>query len=294
MDIRVLRYFLAVAQEGNITKAAESLNLSQPTLSRQIMDLEREVGATLFLRGKRQVTLTNSGLLFQQRVNEMIALFDKTERDLAAQENELSGIVSVGCVETNASNLLPDFLGDFSACHPLVQFELYSGDGDDIKEKIDKGHIDMGILVEPVEAAKYDYIKLPVEEIWGILVRKDDPLAVKESIAIQDLLSLPLIPPRRQIVIEELASWLGTDASRLRIFASHNLLTNASLLVRRGLGYAICVKGSFEIRKNDDCKFLPFSPLRKTGHVLAWKKNRIFNEVTVAFIEFIKQSLDTD
>lgn len=290
MDVRVLRYFLTVAKEGNITKAAEILHITQPTLSRQLMDLEEELGTSLFIRGKRQITLTDSGVLFQQRVKEIVSLLDKTERDLAEHENLIGGVVSIGCVESTASRMLPDILQKFFTLHPMVQYELYSADGDDIREKLDRGNIDIGVLLEPIEAAKYDYIRLPFYERWGILMRRDDPLAQKKSISIQDILDLSLIPPRRVIVQNEIASWLGVDSDKLHIFASHNLLTNASLLVERGLGYAICVSGSYSIRETSSTCFVPFAPERTTGHVMAWKKNRIFSSATSLFIQFIKDT----
>jgi DNA-binding transcriptional LysR family regulator len=288
MDIRVLRYFLAVAQEGNITKAAANLHITQPTLSRQLMELEAELKTNLFIRGKRQITLTDSGILFQQRVKEIISLLDKTERDLSEQKNLITGVVAIGCVESIVSRILPDLLEGFSAQYPMVQYELYSADGDDIREKLDLGSIDMGILLEPIETAKYDYIQLPFIEKWGILMRRDDILAQKNSICIEDILELPLIVPRRSIVQEEIASWFGIENTKLHIIASHNLLTNALLLVERRLGYLICVKGAYTIRENDSFSFVPFSPERTSGHVLAWKKNRVFSKATSLFIQFIK------
>lgn len=290
MDIRVLRYFLTVVKEGNITKAAEVLHVTQPTLSRQLMELEEEMGTCLFIRGKRQITLTDGGILFQQRIKEIIMLLDKTERDLAEKKDLINGVVSIGCVETIASTMLPEIMENFIAQYPMVQYELYSADGDDIREKLDRGDIDIGILLEPIETAKYDYIRLPHQEVWGIVMRRDDPLAERDSISVADILDLPLILPRRTIVQSEIASWLGVEIDRLKILASHNLLTNASLLVERGLGYAICVRGSYTIRDNKKSRFVPFAPERTTGHVLAWKKNRIFTTATSLFIELIKNT----
>jgi len=293
MDIRVLKYFLTVANVGNITKAAEILHITQPTLSRQLMDLEEELGSRLFIRGKRQITLTDSGQLFQQRVKEIISLLDKTERDLAEQKDLIGGVVSIGCVESTVSRALPELLEGFSSRHPRVQYELYSADGDDIREKLDRGNIDIGIFLEPIETAKYEFIRLPYEEKWGILMRRDDPLAQKKSIGIEDILALPLIPPRRTIVQNEIASWLGVENDSLSIFASHNLLTNAMLLVERKLGYAICVSGSYTIRESSRTCFVPFEPERTTSHVLAWKKNKIFSSATAHFIQFIKDTYQT-
>lgn len=289
MDIRILKYFLAVAKEGNITRAAESLHITQPTLSRQLMELEEDMGTELFIRGKRQIMLTDSGILFQQRAKEIVQLYDKTRREMAEQNDLLGGTVSIACVESIASNLLPEVLMEFSKQHPMVKYELYSADGNDIREKIDRGDIDIGILVEPVETAKYDYIRLPFYEQWGIVMRKDDPLAEKDKIITEDIQNKPLIVPRRTIVIEEIAKWLEMDSEKLNIVASHNLLTNSLLLVERGFGYTICVKGAFDIRKKDTIRFAPLAPERITGHVLAWKKNKVFSNATTKFLQYIKE-----
>lgn len=289
MDIRILQYFLAVAKEGNITRAAESLHITQPTLSRQIMELEEDLGTELFIRGKRQIMLTDSGILFQQRAREIVQLYDKTRREMAEQNDLLGGTVSIACVESIASNLLPEVLIEFSKQHPMVKYELYSADGNDIREKIDRGNIDMGVLLEPVETAKYDYIRLPFYEQWGIVMRKDDPLAKKDKIITEDIQNKPLIVPRRTIVIEEIAKWLAMDSEKLNIIASHNLLTNSLLLVERGFGYTICVKGAFDIRKKDTICFVPLAPERITGHVLAWKKNKVFSNATTKFLQYIKE-----
>jgi DNA-binding transcriptional LysR family regulator len=176
MDVRVLKYFLAVAREGNITKAADTLHVTQPTLSRQLMDLEDELGTELLIRGKRQVILTSSGILFQQRAQEIAALLDKTQRDIAEHNNVVEGIVSIGCVETSASFLLPDVLETFNSLYPKVQYQIYTGNGDDIRDKIDSGLVDAGILIEPVEIAKYEFIHLPFQDIWGVLMRKNTSL----------------------------------------------------------------------------------------------------------------------
>ena len=218
MDLRLLEYFLAVAKVGNITRAAELLHVTQPTISRQLTDLEEALGAKLLLRGKRQVTLTDAGVLFQQRAAEILSLMEKTKRDLADQNDLLGGTVALGCVESCASQMLPAAMADFSRLHPQVQYELYSADGDDIRAKLDRGELDFGILLEPVEAAKYDYIRLPYWEDWGLLLPKEDPLAQRESIGKEELLALPLSLPRREIVQDSIASWFGVERSQLHIF----------------------------------------------------------------------------
>lgn len=290
MDLRLLEYFLAIAKSGSITKAAEQLHVTQPTISRQLMDLEEMMGAQLLIRGKRQVTLTDAGVLFQQRAEEIVALMEKTTRDLANQQDAVGGMVSIGCVESSVSRMLPKALKEFSALHPKVTYELYSADGDDIREKLDRGELDFGILVEPVEAAKYDSLRLPYWETWGLLMRKDDPLAQKPSIGKEDIVTLPLILPRREIVQDNIAGWFGMERSQLHIVASQNLINNTALLVEEGLGYAVCVGGCFEIRGGEKLCFVPFDPERTTGHVMAWKKNRVFHPAASRFRDFIQQT----
>ena len=290
MDLRLLEYFLAVAKMGNITKAAELLHVTQPTVSRQLAELEQTLGTPLLIRGKRQVTLTDAGVLFQQRAEEILALMDKTRRDLLDQNDLMGGTVALGCVESSVSRMLPEVLGAFSRQYPKVRYELYSADGDDIREKLDRGQLDFGILLEPVEAAKYDYICLPYWETWGVVLRKDDPLAQKQAITKEDILTLPLILPRREIVQDNIASWLGVDRNSLHVFAVHNLINNALLLAEAGLGYPVCVGGAFAIRGGDAFCFCPFTPERTTGHVLAWKKNRVFHTVAICFRDFLQET----
>ncbi len=242
MDVRVLRYFLTVAREGSITKAAEVLHLTQPTLSRQLMDLENELGTILFNRGNRNVTLTAAGILYQQRIQEIVALLDKADREVAEQEGVVRGTVSIGCVETTASLLLPDVIEAFNTKYPLVKYELYCANGDDIRDRIDSGHLDIGILVEPVETAKYESFPLPFQDVWGVLMRKDDPLAIRESIRVEDIADSPLFMSSRRIIKDEIESWFEENANSLNVLAHHNLVTNTMLLVERAvcIGMASC------------------------------------------------------
>ena len=290
VDIRLLEYFLAVAKYGNITRAAEQLHITQPTISRQLMELEETVGSPLLIRGKRQVTLTEAGVLFQQRAEEIVSLMEKTLRDITDQDDLLGGTVAVGCVETCVSRMLPKVLGGFSARYPKVKYEIYSADGDDIRDKLDRGDLDFGILVEPVEAAKYDFFRLPYWETWGVLMRKDDPLAQKDCIEKEDILSRRLIMPRREIVQDHIAGWFGVERTQLDIFASHNLINNAALLIEAGLGCVICTGGCFEIRGGENLCFVPLAPERTSGHVLAWKKNRVFHSAADRFREYVRET----
>jgi len=254
------------------------------------MDLESELGTELLLRGKRQVTLTGSGILFQQRAKEIVALLEKTERDIAEHNGMMGGMISIGCVESIASTLLPDAIETFNIQHPMVQYEIYSANGDIIRDRIDSGHIDMGILIEPVETAKYEFIPLAFKDTWGVFMRNDDPLAERESLHIDDLAELPLIIPQRPIVKDEIESWIGESAKNLRILAYYNLITNVMLLVERGLGYAISIHGAYTIRPNDKICFIAISPKKTAGHVMAWKKNRMLNASASLFLEYVRSS----
>ncbi|MDR0325879.1 MAG: LysR family transcriptional regulator [Oscillospiraceae bacterium] len=292
MDVRILKYFLAVAREGNITKAAEALHVTQPTLSRQLMDLENEMGAELLRRGKRNITLTTAGTLFQQRAQEIVALLDKTRRDIAEHNDAIGGTISIGCVETAASLLLPDALEAFHSRHPMVRYEIYSANGDGIRDKLDSGQVDMGILVEPVEVAKYEFVRLAFQDTWGVLMRREDPLAKKENIRVGEIVGLPLFLSHRRIVTDEIESWLG-EHSNLHIVATHDFITNIMLLIERGLGYAVTLQGAYSIRPSEKLRFIPFSPERKSGHVMAWKKNRIFGQAASLFMDYIKDNHHT-
>jgi len=292
LDIRVLKYFLAVAKVGNMTQAAKDLHITQPTLSRQLMDLEKNLGTELFVRKHKQITLSDSGFLFQQRAKEIAQLADKVCREIAEQKSQIEGTVTIACVESIASCLLPEIMAGFSQDYPSVKYELYSADGNDIREKIDRGNIDLGILLEPIEVAKYNFLRLPCYEKWGIVMREDSPLAQKEVISTEDIQGLPIIIPRRTIVIAEIAKWLGMEEDELNIVASHNLPTNGLLLSRQGIGYLICVEGAFTVRPMAGLCFRPFTPERITGHVMAWKKNHIFSQATLRFLEFVQSKYE--
>ena len=288
MELRVLRYFLAVANEGNITKAAEMLHVTQPTLSRQLMDLEDELGATLFLRGKRAVTLTDEGTLFLQRAQEIVELADKAEREFIERHDLINGVISIGCVETMGSHLLADLIVKFHNKYPQVQFDLYNGYSDDIKDRIDKGLVDIGLLMTPVEISKYDFMRLDAKDTWGILVPSDDEIAGKDSVNLRDIADKPLILPKRSAVRNEVINWFGVPAERLNIVATHTLLSNTVLLVERGMGYAVTLNGSLATRSSAKTKFIPLSPERTTDNVFVWKKNHLFNAAVSLFIQMAR------
>lgn len=242
MELRVLRYFLTVAQEKNITKAAEILHLTQPTLSRQMRALEEELGTVLFERERYQTVLTQDGICFRQRAQEIIDLVNRTEKEFMTEKSRVEGCISIGCGESTAMWFFADLLKGFSAEYPGVRYEMYSGYGDDICDKIDQGLLDLCALTEPFDKTKYEAFRIPIKERWGILMRGDDPLARKDSVTIEELRPLPLIVPKRNMLRQEIASWFD-EFSQYHVFAVYNLLLSVILLVENGMGYAVCLEG---------------------------------------------------
>ena len=287
MELRTLRYFLAAAQEENITKAADILHVTQPTLSRQMMDLERELGVTLMLRGKNGLTLTDDGIFFRQRAQEIVELADRLEKSFVERQNNISGMVVIGASETVGSQTLARLIKEFTGKYPAVQFTLYNETVDNIKDRLDKGLVDIGLLLEPVDVTKFDYVRLSQQDTWGLLVRDDHPLTEKESLAADDVAPYPLILPLRDNIRVEILHWLGRDEKELTIPLFYTLLSNAALMVAEGLGCAFCMDGALAIRSDPRLRFIPLEPRRVTHSVLVWKKNKIFSPATSLFIQEI-------
>ncbi len=286
MEIRVLKYFLMVAREENITKAANLLHLTQPTLSRQLIQLEEELGVSLFRRSKHRIILTEDGMLLRRRAEEIVALADKTKNDFQHRQEHLAGAIAIGSGELRSSRFLTQLLTAFQKENPLVTFTIYSGNSDNIKERIERGLLDVGLLQEPVDIAKYSFIRTPIREEWGILVRRDSALAAKARVSPGDLASVPLIMPARENVQNELLNWFGSYAENLHITASGNLLYNLATLARDS--------GSCVLTLNLDCQyeglcFVPLSPQMESGTVLVWKKTQTFSPAASAFIAYSKK-----
>ena len=283
MEIRVLKYFLLVAREENITKAANLLHLTQPTLSRQLMQLEEELGVQLFRRSKHHIILTEEGMLLRRRAEEIVALADKTKDDLQHREEQLTGTIAVGSGELQSSRFLTQLLTAFQEKNPLVRFAIYSGNSDNIKERIERGLLDVGLLQEPVDISKYSFVRTPCREQWGVLVRDDSELAARENVSPAALASVPLILPERESVQNELFNWFGSYAEGLHITATGNLLYNLASLVRASGGSVLTL--------NLDCtyeglRFIPLSPPLESNTVLVWKKAQTFSAAAAALIKF--------
>ena len=285
MDTRVIKYFLTVAQTNNITHAAQQLHITQPTLSRQMIDLEKELGVTLFDRKQRRIALTSEGVLFQQRASTILSLLDQTKQELQNTAEELTGVLNIGCVVSRVSKFVMQIVSSFQKKYPNVSFNLYDGNGDLLRQRLDSGLEDFAVLIEPVEAAKYNFIELPVHEQWGLIVKSADPLAKKQAITKSDLYKIPLIAPTRNIVRDEISDVLKLDQTKLNIMATNNLPSNAYELLKAGNYYMLGIEGIVNSFHDPELTFIPFSPHKETGHVLAWRKNTVVTPVLEMFLQ---------
>lgn len=293
MELRVLHYFLAVAREESISAAAEALHLSQPTLSRQLMDLEKELGKRLFLRGNRKVTLTEEGLLLRKRASEIVELVEKTECELRKDEEIPAGDIYIGCCESEGMRIIAQAARALQRTCPQIRYQLFSGNAQDLSDRLEKGLLDFTVMTEPGDLdQKYDVIRLPHRDRWTVLLRQDSPLAQKAVIRPEDLRDKPLILSRsHQFDREGLASWLRCDYDALHIAATYNLLYNASLLVSEGVGYAICFQNLINICGNSNLCYRPMEPALEMGLYLVRKKYQVFSRAAERFLQVLQQQI---
>ncbi len=286
MELRVLRYFLAVVREESISKAAESLHITQPTLSRQIMELEDELGVKLINRGRKntKITLTEEGLLLHRRAEELIALADKTRAEIGLPDDTISGDIYIGGGETEAMRYIARAAKLLRDEFPQVRYRLFSGNADDVTSRLDKGLLDIGVFVGFTNLEKYNYIHLPTVDTWGLLMRNDHPLAVRDAIRIDDLKDIPLIVSQQSMVLNELSGWGGCDFNTLDIAATYNLVYNASLMVDEGVGCALCIDRLVDTASGNLC-FRPLDPRLEIHLNVAWKKHQVLSKATKKFLE---------
>lgn len=289
MELRVLQYFLAVVREENISRAAESLHVTQPTLSRQMAQLEEELGTPLFIRGKH-LTLTDAGVMLRRRAEEVVSLINKIESEFEEQ-NEVGGIISIGSGGLSAVEFLLPAMQSFREKYPKVQFQFYTNSAEYVKERLDQGLLDFGLLLEPIDITKYDYLRMPAKEKWGLLLRTDHPLAEKDYITHDDLQSIPLITTDRLSLQNELQHWLGKPFSELDIFATYNIITNVAMLVNSGAASALTIEGAVNLFGSDKLTFKPLFPELSMTSVLAWKKFQPSFGASGKFLEHLKTML---
>lgn len=290
MELRVLEYFLAVVKEQSITKAANYLHVSQPNLSRQLKDLEEELNTVLFERGSRKITLTEDGLYLKNRAEEILSIVEKTHSDLLSGETNISGNIYIGCAETDSMSYIARGIKKINQDYPQILFHLHSCIAEDMFDLLEKGIIEFGIYIGPKDISKYNYIKFPTRDITGILMRKDSPLAHKETITEKDLLDLPLIIPNQHLLNSGVPEYFNSN-QHYHIVATYNLIYNASLLVKEGVGYALGLDKIIDTNKESDLCFRPLFPKHESNITLIWKKFKPLSKASQIFLEVIKEQL---
>lgn len=294
MEIRELRYFLAVAKEQSISKAATSLFVTQPNLSRQMQNLETELGQQLFIRGTRKITLTEAGQLLKKRAEEILELYKITESELSKPITDISGDIYIGGGESYTLKFIAKVANDMLRDYPKVKFHLFSGDSGTISERLDKGLIDFGIFIEPFDLSKYNHLRLPLFDTWGVIMRKDSPLAAKDYITPQDLWDKPIIRSRQSIGKNKISEWFQKNDEELNIVATGNLLYNMSLLVEEGVGYAVSLDKIINTTGNSNLCFRPLYPKLISHLDIAWKKYQVFPKCAEIFLKCLQEHLQTE
>lgn len=291
IEVRVLRYFLAVAREQSISGAAERLHLSQPTLSRQLMDMEEALGKKLFIRGNRRITLTEEGMFLRKRAEEIVDLVDRTEAEMAASDEIISGNVYIGAGETDGFRTLMSVAKSIQKDYPNIRYHISSGNAEDVLEKLEKGLLDFGLLIDPADIKKYESLTLPVTDTWGVLMRKDSPLAAKKEITPEDLWDKPLLISR-QVFTEKrgLSTWIGQDLDKLQIISTHNLAYNASIMVEEGFGYGVTLDKLIKTPEDSPLCFRPLKGADQAELVIVWKKYQVFSKAAALFLKQLQKT----
>ena len=286
MEVRVLKYFLAIAREGSITGAANFLHLTQPTLTRQIQDLEKELGHKLFIRGKYRVSLTPEGMILRKRAEEIVEMVEKTEAEFSSISDVIGGDIYIGSGETDSMRYIAEIMRELQLNYPDIKFHIYSGNAEDVTEKLDRGLLDFGILIQPIDLSKYDNITLHTKDIWGVILRKDSPLAQKNSVTLSDLKTEPLIVSRQMSKKYSAESgfldWFGEAFDNLNITATYNLVYNAAIMVKAGMGCAVTLDKL--VKEDDEICFKPLAPKLESGLDVVWKKYQVFSPAAKLFL----------
>lgn len=293
IETRLLQYFLAIAEEQSITRAAEYLHVTQPTLSKQMMDLEYSLGKQLLIRGKKKVTLTEDGVYLRSRAQEIMSLMEKTESAFRENEQTISGDVFIGCGEHRSTYQVMQLIREIQMEYPEIKFHFFSSNADAITERLDKGLLDMGFLLEPEINPHYDYLKLPFYETWGILARKDSEFAGRKSVTFKDLSGYPLIMPSQISNSNKINVFFSDELVTPQIVATYNLIFNAGLMVEAGIGYALCIDELINTAGDHPLTFIPLEPKLQSNVMLFTKKYQVFSKATKLFLDRLKEKTIT-
>lgn len=288
MELRVLNYFLTIAREENFTRAARQLHVTQPTLSRQIADLEQELGVKLFVRSNHNIILTEDGMILKRRAQEILSLADKTKRDFLQKDEALSGTISIGSGEFRSTEYLAKIIAGFRRKYPNVTYEIYSGNANNIRDYIERGHLDIGLMSEPIDMRKYNFVNMPIKEQWGLFAPVDSPLSEKESISPEDLKGMSIVTATGDFNQSRIGKWLGDCREQVEVAATANLPYNEAVLVKENIGVMLSINLNCTY---ENLRFIPLRPALEVSTALAWKKEQIFSATTSAFIDFASQYL---
>ncbi len=290
MELRELKYFLAVAREENITKAAEYLFITQPSLTRQIQNMEAEVGQPLFIRAGRKMILTEAGLLLRKRAEEIIELYEKAEHEWLNLSDDVNGEVYIGGGESYGMNILMDVICDMRKSYPNIKVNLYSGDMVDVSERLDKGLIDFGLLMQPADLSKYENIRLPYRDRWGLMIHKDHPLAQKEYIIPEDLCGVPIVQSRHSLPKSYLTEWYkGVDG--INVIGTYNLLHNATYIAENKIGCVLCFDRLINTTGESNLTFRPLKPAIEVELDVVWKKYQVFSKSAQIFLKYLQEKI---
>ena len=289
MELRVLNYFLTVAREGGLTGASEVLHVTQPTMSRQIQELEEELGQKLFVRTTRSMVLTPEGMLLRKRAEEILEMAERTKAEFSSMNIDVTGDVFIGSGETYTLQLITDLMAVLQEEHPGIHFQIYSGNAEDVMERLEKGLLDFGVLIGTVDVSRYHSLRLPARDTWGLILRRDHPLAQKESVRKEDLAGIPLITSRQNLVAQKTGNdyldWFGDNFDSLNIVATYSLLYNAALMVKSGIGCAVGLDRIINTTETADLCFRPFDPPLEAGAAVIWKKYQVFSKPAELLLE---------
>lgn len=294
MEIRVLRYFLAVARELSISGAADTLHITQPTLSRQLMDLEEELGTQLIIRSSKKLSLTADGMLLKKRAEDIVSLADKTISEFLSDDISVNGDLYIGGGETDAMRFIARIATELHSEYPNINYNIFSGDKEDIAYKLDKGLLDFGVFIGFEDIDKYEYLRLPTADTWGLLMRCDSPLAKRDIITAEDLQDIPLIVSRQTLLSRDIPKWIQRDFDKLNIVATYNLLYNASLMADEGLGYVLCLDKIIETNEKKTLCFRPLDSNLKVHIDVAWKKYQVFSKPAELFQKKLQDKFGND